>query len=350
MGNNSNSSSSNEGIIVLYQSDDGKVTVNVRFENETFWLTQKAIAELFDTERSVITKHLSNIYEEEELDKDSTCAKIAQVQTEGSREVTRTIEFYNLDAIIAVGYRVNSKKATRFRQWATKTLREYIQKGFVLNDDMLKNGKPFGRDYFDELLERIREIRASERRAYQKIADLFEQCSYDYNSNSDLTRQFYSFVQNKLHYAVTGKTSAELIAERVMLDHPTMGLTTWKAAPGGKIVKSDVTIAKNYLNKKEISQLNRIVTMFIDYAELMAEDEVLMSMADWLKETDTFLTSNRRRVLESKGTVSHKDATNKAEGVYKQFRVRQDEHYISEFDRDMVKYLKGKKERDTKQI
>ena len=334
-------SGKNENMIVLYQTDDGKITINVRFEKDTFWLTQKAIAELFDSERSVITKHLINIYDEEELDKHSTCAKIAQVQTEGDREVTRKVEYYNLDAIIAVGYRVNSKKATKFRQWATKTLREYIQKGFVLNDDMLKNGKPFGRDYFDELLERIREIRASERRAYQKIADIFEQCSYDYDKNSRFTREFYSFVQNKLHFAITGKTAAELIAERVNMDHPTMGLTTWKTAPDGKIIKSDVAIAKNYLNEKEISRLNRIVTMFIDYAELMAEDETLMSMEDWLNETDNFLKNNRRRVLKGKGTVSHDDAVKKAEDVYQRFRIRQDQNYISEFDRAMEKYFKG---------
>ncbi|MHB8170162.1 MAG: RhuM family protein [Thermincolia bacterium] len=262
-----------EDKIILYTTDSGKVTVLVRFEGENFWMTQKEIAELFDTERSVITKHLSNIYEEEELDRNSTCAKFAQVQIEGNREVSRLVDFFNLDTIIAVGYRVNSKNATRFRQWATKTLHEYIQKGFVLNDELLKNGKPFGKDYFDELLERIREIRASERRAYQKIADVFEQCSYDYDKNSNLTREFYAFVQNKLHYAITGKTAAELIAERVTLEHPTMGLTTRKAAPDGKIIKRDVAIAKNYLNEKELSRMNRIVTMFIDYAELMAEDK-----------------------------------------------------------------------------
>jgi hypothetical protein len=220
-------------------------------------------------------------------------------------------------------------------------LKDYIQKGFILNDEMLKNGHPFGRDYFDELLERIREIRASERRAYQKIADIFEQCSYDYDKSSDLTREFYSFVQNKLHFAVTGKTAAELIAERVSLDHPSMGLTTWKSSPDGKIIKRDVMVAKNYLNEKEISQLNRIVTMFIDFAELMAEDEILLSMTDWLKETNTFLTNNRRKVLEGKGRVSHDDAVRKAEGVYEQFRVKQDKEYISEFDRDMAKYLRG---------
>lgn len=337
-----------EGKIVLYQTDDGKVTVNVRFEDETFWMTQKVIAELFDVQVPAITKHLKNIFDEGELERDSTVSKKEIVQTEGSREVTRSVEFYNLDAIIAVGYRVNSKKATRFRQWATKTLKEYIQKGFVLNDEMLKNGRPFGRDYFDELLERIREIRASERRAYQKIADIFEQCSYDYDKNSELTREFYAFVQNKLHFAITGKTAAELIAERVSLDHSTMGLTTWKAAPDGKIIKRDVSVAKNYLNEKELSRLNRIVTMFIDYAELMAEDEVLMSMADWLRETDTFLTNNRRKVLEGKGRVSHEDAVRKAECVYEQFRVRQDAEYISEFDREMAKYLKGGDEKEEK--
>ena len=324
----------------MYQTEDGKVSVDVRFEEETFWMTQKTIAELFDSDRSVITKHIINIFTEEELDKNTTCANFAQVQTEGNREVTRMIEFYNLDAIIAIGYRVNSKKATRFRQWATRSLREYIQKGFILNDDMLKNGRAFGRDYFDELLERIREIRASERRAYQKIADVFEQCSYDYDKNSETTRVFYAFVQNKLHFAITGKTAAELISERVNLDHPTMGLTTWKAAPDGKIIKSDVSIAKNYLNEKELSRLNRIVTMFIDYAELMADDEILMSMKDWLAETDNFLASNRRKILQGKGQVTHNSAVKKAEDIYKQFRIRQDIEYISQFDREMEKYLK----------
>ncbi|MCM1566281.1 MAG: virulence RhuM family protein [Dehalobacter sp.] len=335
-----------EDKIILYTTDSGNVTVSVRFEDENFWMTQKAIAELFDVQVPAIAKHLKNIYDEEELTREATVSKKEIVQIEGGREVSRLVDFYNLDAIIAVGYRVNSKKATRFRQWATKTLHEYIQKGFVLNDELLKNGKPFGKDYFDELLERIREIRASERRAYQKIADVFEQCSYDYDKNSSLTKEFYSFVQNKLHYAITGKTAAELIAERVSLEHPTMGLTTWKAAPDGKILKRDVVIAKNYLNEKELSRLNRIVTMFIDYAELMAEDEVPMSMADWLRETDNFLKNNRRKVLEGKGTISHEDAVKKAEDIYEQFRVRQDRDYISQFDREMAKYLKGEGGKD----
>lgn len=331
----------NRGEILLYSDDSGKEFVNVVFEDETFWLTQKAMAELFDVNVPAVSKHLQNIYEENELTRDATISKMETVQQEGERQVKRMVDFYNLDAIIAVGYRVNSKKATRFRQWATKTLKEYIQKGFVLNDEMMKNGRPFGRDYFDELLERIREIRASERRAYQKIADVFEQCSYDYDKNSETTKAFYAFVQNKLHYAVTGKTAAELISQRATLDSPTMGLTTWKGAPDGKILKSDTLVAKNYLNQKELSRLNRLVTMFIDYAELMAEDEQLMSMQDWLKETDRFLTNNRRQVLDGKGHISREAAVKKVSGIYEEFRKRQDADYISEFDRQTEKYLKG---------
>ena len=322
--------------ILLYSDENGKEFVNVVFMDETFWLTQVGMAELFDSSKSNISEHLSHIFEEEELDKGSCMRKFGI-----SEFSTKPTNFYNLDAIIAVGYRVNSKKATRFRQWATKTLKEYIQKGFVLNDDLMKNGRPFGKDYFDELLERIREIRASERRAYQKIADVFEQCSYDYDKNSDTTKAFYAFVQNKLHYAVTGKTAAELISERANLDSPTMGLTTWKGAPDGKILKSDTLVAKNYLNEKELSRLNRLVTMFIDYAELMAEDEQLMSMQDWLNETDRFLTNNRRKVLDGKGRISREAATKKVGAIYDQFRKKQDAGYISEFDRQTEKYLKG---------
>lgn len=331
----------NRGEILLYGDDNGKEFINVVFKDETFWLTQKGMAELFDCSTDNISLHLKNIYADGELEQPATTEKISVVRTEGTREVSRTIEHYNLDAIIAVGYRVNSKKATRFRQWATKTLKEYIQKGFVLNDEMMKNGRPFGRDYFDELLERIREIRASERRAYQKIADVFEQCSYDYDKNSETTKAFYAFVQNKLHYAVTGKTAAELISQRATLDSPTMGLTTWKGAPDGKILKSDTLVAKNYLNQKELSRLNRLVTMFIDYAELMAEDEQLMSMQDWLKETDRFLTNNRRQVLDNKGHISREAAAKKVGAIYEEFRKKQDVNYISEFDRQTEKYLKG---------
>ena len=330
-----------QGEILLYENGGEKEFVSVVFQDETFWLTQSGMAELFDCSTDNISLHLKNIYAEEELTPEATTEKISVVRQEGTRQVRRTLDHYNLDAIIAVGYRVNSKKATRFRQWATKTLREYIQKGFVLNDEMLKNGRPFGKDYFDELLERIREIRASERRAYQKIADVFEQCSYDYDKNSETTRAFYAFVQNKLHFAVTGKTAAELIAERATPDSPTMGLTTWKGAPDGKILKSDTLVAKNYLNEKELSRLNRLVTMFIDYAELMAEDQVPMSMEDWLRETDRFLTNNRRNVLEGKGRISREAAMKKVGAVYEEFRKKQDADYISDFDRAMEKYLKG---------
>lgn len=331
----------NRGEVLLYSDESGKEYVSVVFKDETFWLTQSGMAELFACTADNISLHLKNIYADGELTPEATTEKFSVVRKEGLREVTRTIDHYNLDAIIAVGYRVNSKKATRFRQWATKTLREYIQKGFIINDEMMKNGRPFGRDYFDELLERIREIRASERRAYQKIADVFEQCSYDYDKNSETTKAFYAFVQNKLHYAVTGKTAAELISERATLDSPTMGLTTWKGAPDGKILKSDTLIAKNYLNEKEVTQLNRLVTMFIDYAELMAEDEQPMSMQDWLNETDRFLTNNRRRVLDGKGHVSREAAAKKVSGIYEEFRKKQDAEYVSEFDREFEKYLKG---------
>lgn len=329
------------GEVLLYGDESGKEYISVVFKDETFWLTQKGMAELFDCSTDNISLHLKNIYADGELEQTATTEKISVVRTEGTREVSRTLDHYNLDAIIAVGYRVNSKKATRFRQWATKTLKEYIQKGFVLNDDLMKNGRPFGKDYFDELLERIREIRASERRAYQKIADVFEQCSYDYDKNSEAAKAFYAFVQNKLHYAVTGKTAAELISERATLDSPTMGLTTWKGAPDGKILKSDTLVAKNYLNEKELSRLNRLVTMFIDYAELMAEDEQLMSMQDWLNETDRFLTNNRRKVLDGKGGISREAAAKKVGAIYDEFRKKQDAEYISDFDRQMAKYLKG---------
>lgn len=326
--------------ILLYENGQEKEYVNVIFKNETFWLTQKSMAELFECSTDNISLHLKNIFNDEELDKNSVTEKFSVTAADGKNYNTQC---YNLDAIIAVGYRVNSKKATKFRQWATRTLKEYITKGFVLNDEMLKNGKPFGKDYFDELLERIREIRASERRAYQKIADIFEQCSYDYDKNSQTTKDFYAFVQNKLHFAVTGKTAAELLSERATLDSPTMGLTTWKGAPDKKILKSDTLVAKNYMNEKEMSRLNRLVTMFIDYAELMAEDEIPMSMKDWLAETDRFLENNRRKVLNNKGHISHDDAVKKVSRIYEEFRKKQDREYISEFDRLTEKYLKGEK-------
>ena len=328
--------------LLIYNTPTEDIKVDVILKDEDIWASQKAMASLFGVQVPDISKHINNIFESGELNSSTTVSKMETVVQRGFRgQVSDEITLYSLDMIIAVGYRVSSARATAFRIWATKTLKEYITKGFVLNDDMLKNGQPFGKDYFDELLERIREIRASERRAYQKIADVFEQCSYDYDKKSETTKAFYSFVQNKLHFAVTGKTAAELIYERADSNQPTMGLTTWSDAPDGKILKRDVTIAKNYLNEKELSRLNRLVTMFIDYAELMAEDEILMSMADWLKQTDVFLSTNRRNILADKGTVSHDQAVDKATKEYEIFRVRQDREYISDFDRETEKYLKG---------
>lgn len=270
--------------IVLYTTEDGRVTVDVVFERETFWLTQKAMAELFGVQVPGINKHLKNIFATGELAREATVSKMEMIRPEGEREVAREIEFYNLDAVIAVGYRVNSLKATHFRIWATNTLREFIIKGFVVNDDLLKRGRVFGRDYFDELLERIREIRASERRAYQKIADVFEQCSSDYQSQSEETRLFYQIVQNQLHFATTGQTAAEIVHDRADSERPFMGLTTWRNAPKGKVLKSDVAVAKNYLSEAEVSKLNRLVGMFIDFAELRALNRQVMAMnAGWCR-------------------------------------------------------------------
>lgn len=319
--------------ILLYETAKENIYVDVYFKDETFWMSQKMMADLFEVGVPAISKHLQNIYAEEELELSSTVSKMEIVRLEGSRQVKRDVDFYNLDAIIAVGYRVNSKQATRFRQWTTRTLKEYITKGFVLNDEFLKNGQAFGQDYFDELLERIREIRASERRAYQKITDVFQQCSYDYDKNSDITRQFYAFVQNKLHYAITGSTAAEIIYNRADADKKYMGLTTWKNSPDGKILKSETQVAKNYLSEEELRKLNRLVTMFIDYAELMAEDNILMSMRDWADQTDNFLKLNRREVLDHKGTISREQALEKTSQEYEKFRMIQDRNYLSDFDK-----------------
>ena len=331
----------NTGQVLFYQTQDGKVKVDVWFENENFWLTQKAIAELFEVNIPAISKHLKNIYAEEELSSEATISKKETVRNESGREIKRTLEYYNLDAIIAVGYRVNSRKATRFRQWATQTLKEFIIKGFVINDEMLKNGKAFGKDYFDELLERIREIRVSERRAYQKIADVFEQCSADYDPTAEETKLFYAFVQNKLHFAVTGQTAAEIISSRADSTKPFMGLTTWKKSPTGKLLKSDVTIAKNYLNEKEMNVLNRLVSMFIDYAELQAMEQKMMTMQAWLQKTDQFIKMNDKAVLHASGSKSREEAVQLAITEYELFRVKQDREYISQFDKALEKYLKG---------
>lgn len=326
--------------VILYQDQDRNVPAEVRYMNETFWLTQKEIGDLFSVDRTVITKHLKNIFDSDELDQESTCAKIAHIGSSGRMYETT---LYNLDAIIAVGYRVNSKQATKFRQWATNTLKEYIVKGFVLNDDMLKNGAPFGKDYFDELLVRIRDIRASERRFYQKITDIFQQCSFDYDKNSDTARIFYANVQNKLHFAVTGKTAAELICDRADASKVNMGLTTWKGSPDGPIHSNDVTVAKNYLSEEELSTLNRFVSMFIDVAELSAQDHVLMSMKDCSDMLDEFLRFNRRSVLNGAGKRSRKQAEAKAKSEFEKYRKIQDQNYLNDFEKHLGRWQKPTK-------
>ncbi len=333
-----------EKAVVIYTASDGNITANVLFANDTFWMTQKTMTELFGVKIPAISKHLKNIYSSGELNEEATVSKIERVQIEGARQITRTIDVYNLDAAIAVGYRVNSIKATHFRIWATNTLREYILKGFVLNDHILKNGRSFGKDYFDELLEKIREIRASERRAYQKIADVFEQCSSDYRSNSEETQLFYQIVQNQLHFATTGQTAAEIIYTRVNSAQSFMGLTTWKNSPKGKILKSDVLVAKNYLNQSEVSKLNLLVTMFIDFAELRALKQRIMTMKDWLKQIEKFLNFNDQQILKNAGKISHEMAVTKATEKYEKFRIKQNLEYTSDFDRSFAKYLKGNSE------
>jgi hypothetical protein len=323
--------------ILLYSTPDGGVRVDILYEDESFWLSQKKMAELFGVDVRTINEHLQNIYKVGELTADSTIRKFRIVQKEGLRTVNREIDFYNLDAIIAVGYRVNSTRATQFRIWATQTLKEYIIKGFVLDDERLKQGKRFGQDYFQELLERIREIRASERRFYQKITDIYAECSIDYDAQSELTQMFYKTVQNKLEWAITGKTAAELIAARVSADKPNMGLTTWKHAPLGKVLKSDIAIAKNYLEESEIKELNRIVSMYLDYAENQAERNKLMKMSDWIEKLDAFLKFNEYAILQNAGTVSAEVAKRLAEQEYEKFRTVQDQQYESDFDREVKK-------------
>ena len=323
--------------IIFYNTPTGDVKIEVIFNDETFWLTQKRMAELFGVESHTITYHLKEIYKTGELEETATARKIRVVQKEGNREVSRDLDFYNLDAIIAVGYRVNSYQATQFRIWATKTLREFIIKGFVLDDERLKQGKRFGKDYFDELLERIREIRASERRFYLKITDIYEQCSIDYNKEAEITQKFFKTVQNKLHWAITGKTAAELIADRANASQPNMGLTTWKNAPKGKVLKTDIGTAKNYLQEKEIKELERIVTMYLDFAELQAERQIPMKMADWVTRLDAFLQFNEYNILTDAGKVSHDVAMKLAEKEYSKFRVIQDRNFESDFDKEVKK-------------
>ena len=323
--------------VVLYQTEDGNVDVSVFYYQDTFWLTQKSMGELFGCSSDNISLHLKNIFTSGELDKNSVTEKFSATASDGKKYNT---QFYNLDAIISVGYRVNSIQATQFRQWATATLKEYMIKGFVMNDEFLKNGPKFGKDYFDELLERIKEIRASERRFYQKITDIYAQCSYDYDANSPITRTFFKTVQNKLLFAITGHTAPELIHQRADSNSEHMGLNTWKNAPDGKILKSDVTVSKNYLNQKELSGLNDVVVMYLDYAENQAKRNKLMSMQEWVDKLDSFLQFNEYDLLQNLGKVSRKVADDLAIKEYVKYRIIQDANYQSDFDKMTEKYLK----------
>ena len=330
-----------EAEFLLYAAPDGAVKVRVLFKDETAWLTQKSLAELFGVGVPAVNKHLKSIFESGELVEESVISVLETTAADGKTYKTR---FYNLDAIIAVGYRVNSYQATQFRIWATKTLREFIVKGFVLDDERLKQGKTlFGKDYFDELLERIREIRASERRFYQKVTDIYA-LSVDYDADAPLTHDFFANVQNKLHWAITGQTAAELIYAKADATKLFMGLSTWKHAPHGKILKSDVAVAKNYLSEEHVKELNRIVSAYLDLAENRAQRGILMKMADWASFLNSFLELSNYPILTDKGTVSALEAKLKAEGEYEVYRRRQDAEYLSDFDRvvEETRRLEGK--------
>ncbi len=327
-----------ESEIIFYQGDDGNVKIEVFYLDETFWMTQKKIAELFGVQRPAITKHLKNIFESGELVEDSVSSILEHTAEDGKNY--KTI-FYNLDTIIALGYRVNSNKATKFRIWATKVLKEFITKGFVLDDERLKQGKHFGKDYFDELLERIREIRASERRFYQKITDIYT-LSLDYDNSDILTKEFFAAVQNKLHWAITGKTAAEIIYNSADASKLYMGLTNWNHAPDGKILKSDIATAKNYLNEQHIKELNRIVSAYLDLAESRAERQIPTTMQEWANFLNQFLELSSFPILKDKGKVSAMEARVKAEQEYDKYRMIQDRNYESDFDKE-IKRLKGEK-------
>lgn len=326
-----------ESQFLIYTSPKGAVKVHVIFQDDTVWLTLNKIADLFGTSKQNISYHIQNIYQENEISRKATVKEILTVQDEGGRAVKRSLEYYNLDAIIAIGYRVNSYEATQFRIWATQTLKEFIIKGFVLDDDRLKNGAHFGKDYFRELLERIRSIRASERRVYQQITDIFAQCSIDYDKNSKITQNFYAMVQNKFHYAITGQTAAEVIHSLVDSTKPHMGLKTWKRSPDGPVNKSDTTIAKNYLNEAELKKLERLVTGFFDYLERLIENETLLKMEDLAKSVSEFLAFNKYEILDGSGKISHAQAEKKAHAEYEDFKVVQDRTLVSDFDRAVKK-------------
>ena len=323
----------NEKNILFYSDEEGNTKVEVLLENEDVWLNTDALASLFNIDRSGIVRHINNIYKDEELNENVTCAKIAQVQIEGTREVKRIYPYYNLDMIISIGFRVNSKKAIKFRTWANKIIKDYMVQGFALNDERFLKAQKFDQEYFKRLLERIKLIRTSERMFYQKITDIFAECSVDYDKNSDTAITFYKTIQNKFHYAITRKTAAEIVYSRVDSKKEHMGLTAWENSPNGKILKSDVIIAKNYLNEKEIKNLNNLVNLFLDIAENNAERNITMYMEDWKNEVENALKVFHYEVIEGKGKISHKQAVEKAENEYEKYKVIQDKNYVSDFDR-----------------
>lgn len=322
--------------IVLYQNETGSKIIEVLYDSEDFWLTQKTMAELFSVKINTINYHLKEIFNSGELEEDSVIRKIRITANDGKKYNTN---FYSLDAIIAVGYRVNSFEATQFRRWATNTLKEYIKKGFVVNSELLKNGSKFGKDYFDELLLKIKEIRASERRFYQKITDIYKECSYDYDKNSETTIEFYKNVQNKLHFAITGMTASEIIYNRVNSNKDNMGLKTWKNAPKGKILESDVVVAKNYLNKEEITELNNLVSMYLDYAERQVKLGHIISMKEWKEKLELFLKLNEYNILQDNGKIKREMADSLALSEYEKYRIKQDQNYLSDFD-ELIEFSK----------
>ena len=323
----------NEKNILFYNDEEGNTKVEVLLENEDVWLNTEAISSLFNVDRSGIVRHINNIYKDDELNENSTCAKIAQVQTEGNRKVKRISSYYNLDMIISIGFRVNSKKAIKFRTWANKIIKDYMVQGFALNDDRFMKARKTDQEYFKRLLEKIKLIRTSERMFYQKITDIFAECSIDYDKNSDTALTFYKTIQNKFHYAITGNTAAEIVYNRADSEKENMGLTTWENSPNGKILKSDVIIAKNYLNEQEIKNLNNLVNLFLDIAENNAERSITMYMEDWKNEVENALKVFHYEVLEGKGKISHKQAITKAENEYEKYKVSQDKNYVSDFDK-----------------
>lgn len=324
---------------LMYTSKEENISVNVVVKDETIWLTQKAMAELFGVGIPAISKHLKNIFDEGELDRFSTISILEIVQKEGNRNIKRDTEFFNLDAIISVGYRVNSQKATKFRIWATGVLKEYMIKGFTLDDERLKQGKTlFGKDYFRELLERVRSIRASERRIWQQITDIFAECSIDYNKDDQITKDFYAMVQNKFHYAISGKTAAEIVYESADSKKENMGLMTWKNSPKGRILKSDVSVAKNYLDEKSIKRLERAITGYFDYIEDIIERENTFTMQEFAQSVNEFLAFRRYDILQNKGKISHAKAKEKAESEYDIFNKTQ--KIESDFDRELKKLTK----------